>query len=362
MRVLMRADASFAIGTGHVMRCLTLAQALRAKGSNVSFICREEDGHLCDVIAATNFQCVRLPKWHAERQQESPTASDASTIAAFRENDARQTVAAIESCGEYPDLLVVDHYMLDKSWESILRPNVGRIFVIDDLANRAHDCDLLLDQNLHDSANSRYSGLVPSHAQVFVGPQYALLRPEFSSGPVIPRTKGLRRMLVFFGGVDRTNEVLKIVQALRLMGSEAPETDLVLGPANRHLDSVICAVDGLACVNVLGRTDDMASLMRKADLGVGTCGVAAWERCSVGLPSVVVVSADNQRDDARILQAMGAVRSLGDAANVSVGRWVGAVEELRDAPVLLTKMSIAAASVMQGRSEAMRELEAALGL
>lgn len=316
---------------------------------------------MCDVIEAAKFQCVRLPKWCVERQQESSMASAANAIAVFRESDARQTVAAIESCGGRPDLLVVDHYMLDKSWESILRPNVGRIFVIDDLADRAHDCDLLLDQNLHDSPNSRYSGLVPSTARVFVGPRYALIRPEFSSAPVIPRTEGLRRMLVFFGGVDSTNESLKIVQALRLMGSDAPETDLVLGPANPHLDSMIRAAHGLACVNVLGRTDDMAGLMRKADLGVGTCGVAAWERCSVGLPSVVVVSADNQRDDARILQAMGAVRSLGDAANVSVGQWVGAVEQLRDDPLLLTEMSIAAASVMRGRGEAMRDLEAALG-
>jgi UDP-2,4-diacetamido-2,4,6-trideoxy-beta-L-altropyranose hydrolase len=360
MRVLIRTDASFQIGTGHVMRCLTLARALRAKGSVVSFVCREEDGHLCDVIEAARFQCIRLPKWQAEHQLESSAANAAIAVPVFRANDAHLTIAAIESCAERPDLLVVDHYLLDKSWESVLRPNVGRIFVIDDLANRAHDCDLLLDQNLHDSPDSRYSGLVPSGAHVFVGPRYALLRPEFSSAPVITRTNGLRRMLVFFGGVDPTNEALKIVQALRLMGSGAPETDLVLGSANPHLESVVCAVRGLACVNVLGQTDDMAALMRNADLGVGTCGVAAWERCSVGLPSVVVVSADNQRDDARILQAMGAARSLGEAVNVSVLRWVGAVEQLRDHPALLTKMSTAAALVMRGRSEAMRDLEAAL--
>jgi UDP-2,4-diacetamido-2,4,6-trideoxy-beta-L-altropyranose hydrolase len=360
MRVAIRADASLEIGTGHVMRCLTLAQSLRAKGSSVFFICREEAGHLCDVIEWSKFRCSRLPKLPAASRPDSPAPNAVTAIAEFRETDARQTCAAIEAYGGVTDLLVVDHYMLDKYWESVLRPNVGRIFVIDDLANRAHDCDLLLDQNLHDFPDSRYSGLLPERAQVFVGPRYALLRPEFADVGAIPRTKGLRRMLAFFGGVDRTNESLKIVRALRLMGANAPKTDLVLGPANPHVKSVLAAASGLPCISVLLQADDMAKLMRDADLGVGTCGVAAWERCSVGLPSIVVVSADNQRDDARILHSMGAARNLGWAVNTSVERWASEIRELQENPSLLTTMSIAAALVMRGRSEALREFEGAL--
>jgi UDP-2,4-diacetamido-2,4,6-trideoxy-beta-L-altropyranose hydrolase len=359
MRVLIRADASFAIGTGHVMRCVTLAGYLRAKGSNVAFVCREEDGHLCGLIEGMQFQCMRLPKF-TEREIGTSAAGAATDIGSFGEIDARQTRAAIEASGSRPDLLVVDHYGLDKAWEVALRPLVGRIFVIDDLANRAHDCDLLLDQNLHDMPNSRYAGLVPATTRVFVGPRYALLRPEFSAVAAAPRTGGLRRMLVFFGGVDPTNEALKIVQAVHLMGSAAPETDLVLGPANPHLESVVSAAGGLACLNILGQTDDMAGLMRKADLGIGTCGVAAWERCSVGLPSLVVVSADNQRDDARILQTLGAARNLGEAVNTSVERWAAEVRAMQENAALLTAMSIAAASIMQDRYVAMRDLETAL--
>jgi UDP-2,4-diacetamido-2,4,6-trideoxy-beta-L-altropyranose hydrolase len=360
MRAVIRVDASFEIGTGHVMRCLTLARSLRATGANVSFICREDSGHLCNVIDATKFHCSRLPKWPVECQSGEATPNAAIGIAAFRETDAWQTRAVIQSFGGNPDLLVVDHYMLDKSWESVLRPNVGRIFVIDDLANREHDCDILLDQNLHDLPNSRYSGLVPEGAQVFLGPRYALLRPEFDSAPAIPRTNGLRRMLVFFGGVDSTNEALKIIQALCQMGSSAPETGVVLGPANPHLDSVLSAASGAAGINVLRQTEDMARLMREADLGIGTCGMAAWERCSVGLPSLVVISADNQRDDARILHAMGAARSLGDAVNASIEQWAAEIQDMRKDPALLNAMSYAAAAVMRGRSEAMRDLEAAL--
>lgn len=350
MIVAIRADASLEIGTGHVMRCLTLAQFLRQKGCDVFFICRDVDGHLCEVIESRNFRCSRLPRLAAD---------ETSDIARFQDLDARQTRASIEAHGR-PDLLVVDHYLLGSAWELILRPNVARILVIDDLGNRSHDCDLLLDQNLHDFADRRYRGLVPEGARVFVGPKYALLRPEFSAAQCVPRTGGLRRMLVFFGGVDPTNESLKVVRALGSMGADAPQTDFVLGPTNPFSESVLGAARGLPCANVIRQTDDMAELMREADLGLGTCGVAGWERCCVGLPSLVAVSADNQLDDARILQSMGAVRNLGDAAHISIERWAREIRDLRNDPKSLAAMSIAAASVMQGRSEAIREFEAAL--
>lgn len=352
MRVAIRVDASLEIGTGHVMRCLTLARRLRANGANVMFICREGVGNLCTSIEAANFRCSRL--------LERPEPIDGMSAEEYCATDARQTRAVIDSCGQPPNLLIVDHYLLDESWESAMRPAVGRIFVIDDLANRAHDCDLLLDQNLHDSPDSRYSRLVPKGARIFAGPRYALLRPEFDSTPAAARANGLRRMLVFFGGVDATNEALKIVLALRSMGASAPDTDVVLGPANRNVESIRTAAGDMACVNIVAQTDDMARLMREADLGIGTCGVAAWERCRVGLASLVVVSADNQRDDARILHVLGAARNLGDAPTVGIDRWAREIEHIRRDPALLNAMSIAAAAVMAGRSEAVRELEAAL--
>jgi UDP-2,4-diacetamido-2,4,6-trideoxy-beta-L-altropyranose hydrolase len=360
MRVAIRADASLETGTGHVMRCLTLARWLRAKGGDVLFVCREEDGHLCDLIETSNFPCSRLPKLAGGIRAHGVAPGTEFPIQEFRHADARETGAAIEAHRGGADLLVVDHYDLDKVWETILRAKAGRVFVIDDLANREHDCDLLLDQNLHDAPGMRYSGLVPEGARVFVGPKYALLRPEFDAVPAAARDMGLRRMLAFFGGVDPTNEALKIVHALRAMGSAAPQTDLVLGPANPHADSILGAASGLPYVNVIRRTDDMAKLMREADLGVGTCGVAAWERCCAGLPSIVAISADNQRDDARILESIGAARNLGEAATIGVERWAREIRALRDDPVSLTAMSVAAASVMQGRGAAMRDLESAL--
>jgi UDP-2,4-diacetamido-2,4,6-trideoxy-beta-L-altropyranose hydrolase len=153
---------------------------------------------------------------------------------------------------------------------------------------------------------------------------------------------------------------LKIVEALRSLGPAAPQTDIVLGSTNPHAEGVLAAARDVACVNVLRQTDDMAGLMREADLGLGTCGVAAWERCCAGLPSVVVVSADNQRDDAQMLHDLGAARNLGDAPDISIGQWARSIRELQEDPKSLTAMSIAAASVMRGRGEAVAQLEQAL--
>jgi UDP-2,4-diacetamido-2,4,6-trideoxy-beta-L-altropyranose hydrolase len=257
-------------------------------------------------------------------------------------------------------LLVVDHYALDARWERVLRPVVRRVFVIDDLADRPHDCDVLLDQNLHDSPESRYSRLVQTSTRLFIGPRFALLRPEFDSVAVRLRDKGLQRMLVFFGGTDPSNEALKLVFALRGLAVDVPLTRIVLGPANPHAEAVRQAAQGAGGISVIGPTSQMASLMDEADLGIGTCGGAAWERCALGLPALVVVNAENQLDDARILHALGAVRSLGDATTTSVERWTVEIRTLQNDPVALKEMSWSSATVMKDRKLAMRALEAAL--
>lgn len=349
MRVAIRTDASMEIGTGHVMRCLALANKLRARGGVVLFVCRENPGHMCDVVESRGFSCRRLP----------PTRSDSDTTARWQA-DADQTIEAIQSAVGEVDLLVVDQYDLRESWEKRLRPLAKRIFVIDDLADRNHDCDVLLDQNLHDFPELRYVDRVPVDARVFVGPRYAMLRPEFDSIACERRASGVRRLLVFFGGVDPSNEATKVVRALRQLAGAAPPSWVVLGPTNPHSQEVREAAQDLPDIEVFDRTDKMAELMCRADLAVGTCGVAAWERCVVGLPTIVVVSAENQRDDARILQQLGAVRSLGDAGTISVEEWASAIRSMQADSLALERMSEAAASVMHDRATAVQELEAAL--
>src|SRR5450631_767599 len=167
VKVAIRTDASLGIGTGHVMRCLTLASQLTGRGARVVFICRKEAGHLCDQIEEAGFSVAAL------------SSIDALSDGMGWKQDAEESLDALSRADSAPDLLVVDQYMLDERWERALRLRARRILVIDDLANRAHDCDILLDPNLHDAPELRYTGLVGETTRVFVGPKYALLRAEF---------------------------------------------------------------------------------------------------------------------------------------------------------------------------------------
>jgi UDP-2,4-diacetamido-2,4,6-trideoxy-beta-L-altropyranose hydrolase len=355
VNVAIRADASADIGTGHVMRCLTLANALRGRGATVSFLCREYAGHLCSQVEADGFAVHRLPVLAA-----SPSHASLAVPEIGWELDAEQSRIALEHAGMRPELLVVDHYGLGRPWERALRPLTRRILVIDDLADRPHDCDVLLDPNLHDSPNIRYVGLVAASTRVFVGPRYALLRPEFDLVAARTRDSGLSRMLIFFGGADSSNEALKLVHALRGLAERAPPTVIVLGAINSNVEELRRTTLGMDRIQLVVTTGEMARLMDEADLGVGTCGSAAWERCLLGLPALVVVSAENQRDDARILHSLGAVRNLGDASDTSVKRWIEEIGALQKDSAALQAMSRAATAVMRGRQQAVREFESAL--
>ena len=345
MKAAIRADSSLKCGTGHVMRCLTLANILKERGAAVSFICRNERGNLCAEIAEAGFAVEVLGSAHELGDGR---------------RDAEETRGALQRLGVHPDLLVVDHYSLDRRWEHALRSAAGRILVIDDLADRPHDCDVLLDSSLHDCAQSRYAGLVGERTRVFVGPQYALLRPEFDRTAARVRDRGVGRMLIFFGGADPSNEALKAVHALRALAARAPRTVMVLGPINPRAGLIRQAASGLTGIELLGVTGDMAGLMADADLALGACGGAAWERCILGLPALVAVAAENQRDDSRILHSLGAVRNLGDAAETTAEMWAAEIAAMLEDPAALAAMSRAARAVMQGREEARRDFEHAL--
>lgn len=263
MDVAVRVDASTQIGAGHLMRCLTLANAIHARSGHVTFLCRELPDSLAPLIAAQGHELVRLS------DSEAP--------------GARQF-----------DWLVVDHYQLDAAWESRARAVAKRIFVIDDLADRPHDCDVLLDQNLYTDGELRYSGRVPPACRLLLGPRYALLRAEFGRlrAGVRPRTGKVGRLLVFFGGGDAGNQTTTALEALSRI--DAPRNvDVVIGAEHPHRGPIekLCAARGY---QLHVQTSRMAELMAAADLAVGAGGSATWERCCLGLPSLVVSVAANQ--------------------------------------------------------------------
>lgn len=344
MLVLIRADVTPESGTGHVMRCAALGLRLQVRGGEIHFIC-----------AALPEAFLEWLETQGMRVHMLPTASGGDTHA-----DSEQSAAIARKLGVV-DLLVVDHYALGKEWERGMRAHVHRILVIDDLADRNHDCDVLLDQNLRKDAASRYATRVPASARQFIGPRFALLRQEFDNSALLRQRDGvLRQLLVFFGGTDPGNQSLKAVTALKMLGDKAPQTTLVLGAAHTQRDLIEAQSVGLKCLSVLGFTDRMSALMSEADLAIGTCGVAAWERCAVGLPSIVVVTAENQREDAEILHDMGAVEHLGDANAVGAERLASALLAIQKDPSRLLAMGSASEAVVAGRMKALAELESAL--
>ena len=315
---VFRVDASTIIGTGHVMRCLTLANALAKNGADVVFICREHEGHLCDRIEEQGFTVHRLPSPAKEFEVEA-TPFHAGWLGVSWQEDAEQTGAVIKSLGIKPDWLVVDHYALDHRWEESLRPLVGRIFVIDDLADRNHDCDLLLDQNLVAGMQTRYINKVPTGCSLLLGPEYALLQPIYAElhDRLPPREGPVRSILISFGGTDCDNLTGRALAAFLSLNPPDIEVDVVISSGSPFFAVIQDQVSGHDNIHLHNTLPTLAPLMAKADLAIGAAGTTSWERLCIGLPALVVTLAENQRPIADGLQRQGLVRWLGHKDEVS---------------------------------------------
>lgn len=307
--VAIRADATSRIGTGHFMRCLTLADALRQRGARIRFVSRDLPAHLCDMLEARGMEFA--PLGSNVPADTSGDLAHSKWLGTSQAQDARDTAQALSE--RTWDWLVVDHYALDARWEALLRGAARQIMVIDDIADRQHDCDVLLDQNYYSDMQTRYAGKVPEHCRLLLGPRYALLRDEFRKlrAQVKPRTGEVRRILVFFGGVDADNYTGLAIEALAGLGIEGIAVDVVIGAQHPRRSDIerICATLGYAC-HV--QTSRMAELMAAADLAIGAGGSATWERCCMGLPTLSICTAQNQRRqivdaaDAGLLYALSA--------------------------------------------------------
>lgn len=308
MSVAFRVDASLEIGTGHVMRCLTLADALAADGAACRFICRAHPGHLIEHISKKGYRVDALPAINKViHAMDGP--SHAHWLGCQWETDAAQTKAVL--IGDEPDWLVVDHYALDTRWEQALQGRSKKLMVIDDLADRPHVCDLLLDQNLGREPVD-YEALVPAHCQCLIGPQYALLRPEFAAlreYSLRRRQKPeLKRLLVTMGGVDQPNATGKVLEALKTCPIPSDcQITVVMGASAPWLEQVRSLAATMPWpTSVRVNINDMAQVMADSDLAIGAAGATSWERCCLGVPTVVLVLADNQRSIAQALSDAGA--------------------------------------------------------
>ncbi|MBI1829460.1 MAG: UDP-2,4-diacetamido-2,4,6-trideoxy-beta-L-altropyranose hydrolase [Thaumarchaeota archaeon] len=319
--LFIRVDSGTQIGIGHMMRCFAIAESLK-DDIKTSFISRSLPGNLCNLIESKEYKVYRLP--------------DNTTLENYDKNceimnrkDAEQTIVIINETNEQADWLIVDHYDLDKRWETRLRPHVKKIVVIDDLANRLHDCDLLIDQNLYDNMEDRYKNLIPNNCQQLLGPQYALLRPEFLEirKKIRKRKWPIKRILVSFGGSDPTNETSKVLDALSSL-DPLPLVDVVIGPSNQNNEMIKQLCSSFSNVKCHYKVDNIAVLMANADLSIGAGGTTTWERCCLGLPTIVTVVSKDQLELTKVVAKRGCVISMGLASKVSVKDYVKAIKSI----------------------------------
>jgi UDP-2,4-diacetamido-2,4,6-trideoxy-beta-L-altropyranose hydrolase len=329
-KIVFRVDASLEIGTGHVMRCLTLAEALRDRGCESTFICREHPGNLIDLISERGFTALGLPAVDVTQDlgHELNLPAHAAWLGADWRTDAAQTRMAMGDITA--DWLVIDHYAIDERWERELRPACRRLMVIDDLADRNHDCDLLLDQNLIEGWQDRYRGNVPENCALLLGPEYALMQPVYSElhDRLPPREGPIQRILVYFGGADTDNLTGMVISAFETLKSEQVSMDVVINPASPHAEPLrkLASRDGR--IRLHEHLPSLAHLMAKADFAVGAGGATSWERCCLGLPSIVITLAENQRPIAAELHKLRLIQWLGHKNEVDEHAMAEALKSL----------------------------------
>ena len=298
MRIVFRVDASLKMGTGHVMRCLTIANEFKLQSHEIFFICRELPGNLIPLI---KFPVLVLPN------NEAFQADDLylNWLGASQEQDFEHTIKVIP---KNIDLLIVDNYALDEIWHKKLRRYTKKLMVIDDLADRKFDCDVLLNQNLG-IHKLEYDHKVKKECELLLGCDYALLRPEFQllrakALAKRKKTKEIKNILISLGGVDFSNKTYNILQDIQ----DYFNVIVILGGHSQHNKMIINYAKNKKNVNVMIDTDNMARLMFNADLAIGAGGSTSWERCCLGLPTLLYVLAENQRKIAESLETLGAVK------------------------------------------------------
>lgn len=350
--VAFRVDASLKIGSGHVMRCLTLADRLKKNGLESHFICCQHDGHLMAMISEHGHRVYPIPKGFPfdNHDQDRAVSDQESWLGNSWQHDAELSMQVLDKLRA--QWLVVDHYALDARWENELRDKANKMMVIDDLANRPHCCDLLLDQTFGRNA-SVYKDLVPGECALLLGTNYALLRPDFLNLRNYSLKRrlepDLRHILVTMGGVDFTNATGRALDALEksrinrgctvtvVMGGESPWIESVRERANR------LPFDSTVLVNV----KEMADLMAEADLCIGAAGGTTWERCCLGLPTIAAVLADNQVEVARLLDDEKAAMCifLDDSFELKL---IESLNRLLDSRTELVRLSNAASRLVDG--------------
>ena len=341
MKVIFRVDSSLKMGAGHVMRCLTLAQVLKENGANVEFICRKHEGNLIDKVCSSGFIVHELEVF--EETGVDTRLAHSHWLGALQQQDADDCIDVLKA--KKLDWLIVDHYALDGEWQKRLNPYYEKLMVIDDLADRKHQCNILLDQTFGRQQED-YSEFTPKDCQLLLGSKYALLRPEFAKWREYSlgrRSKPkFKQLLINMGGVDVDNVTEKVLDELKICNLPNDlKITVVMGGSAPHLASIKSKVSVLPYkAEVKVDVDNMAEIMANADIAIGAAGSTTWERCCLGLPTIQIVIADNQIDVAKNLDSINVIQLHDGKRQLSRG--------IDNILFSINKMSLASSSIVDG--------------
>jgi UDP-2,4-diacetamido-2,4,6-trideoxy-beta-L-altropyranose hydrolase len=327
--LLIRADASVAIGTGHVMRCLALAQAWQDAGGRVTFVMAESTPTIEERLRGEGVGLVRI---------DGVVGSDF---------DSEQFVALARSHG--PKWVVVDGYEFGSVYQRALKNERLKVLLVDDNgASEAYKTDIVLNQNIH-AQECLYKNR-EANTRLLLGTKYALLRREFVSAKKAREIPSIgRKLLVTMGGSDPDNVTRRVMEAIEQVAVEDLEVIAVAGGSNPHLASLAGSVaNSRHSCRILSNVTNMQELISWADLAISAAGTACWEYCALSLPAVLVAVAENQIANARALHAVGAATLVSGGSRFVVDEMVQRITHLANSASERQSLSRTASTLVDG--------------
>jgi UDP-2,4-diacetamido-2,4,6-trideoxy-beta-L-altropyranose hydrolase len=341
--VAFRVDASNQIGTGHVTRCIALADELTAAGMRCCFICRSLEGNMILNIRNHGYKTFELPKNNRMTYVHdylNNQLEHADWLGVDWLTDAEQTAAILEL--QNITWLVIDHYAIDIKWEEHIKPYINYLCVIDDLDNRNHSCEILIDQNWFGlQTNLRYDKKVNHNCIKLVGPNYAIIKSIYLKArkKVKKRSGIINTILVFFGGSDQQNQTEKTLAALSNDIFDEIYVDIVVGPNYLNYEALSQLASKRSRTKIYKNLPDLSDLMVKADIMIGAGGTTTWERMCLGLPSLIISIANNQTQICIELNNAGFINYIGEFNNVGISDIEKKIIQITLQPDLLKKQS-----------------------
>ena len=327
--LVFRVDSGEGIGWGHTMRCFSLAQIFKEKNMQISFITRKIPNNISYFLKENGINVYYL---NGEKYSWK--------------NDAIQTKKIIENFDEV-DWLIVDNYKLDFKWEKFLKPFVKKLMVIDDMTLRTHDCSLLLDQNYYEKPKNMYKNFVPKKCKMLIGPKFALLRSEFyqERKKLKEKNRQMKRIFISFGGSE-SSEIMKIIDVVKELDHSKINVDLLLTESSKYL-KIKNLFSKFTNITIHHQNFSVVKLMKNADLAIGAGGSSTWERCCLGLPSIVTVSAKNQLQLTKEIEKKGCIINLGISKKITSDDYLNIINNLNKSKLL--QMSKNALKLVDGK-------------